>query len=180
MALFFDINLKDVFTNWITAAIILILGLIVGKMLGKISKKILHKFKLNKIIYTSTGIRSSLEEFIALFIEIFIYFIAITMALEQLNVANTVLNIVSGAIILFIFISMLLALKDILPNIFAGIYVLNKLQLKPGMLLGLDGIKGKVKEVTILETKLETKSKEMVYIPNSNFMKQKARILKSL
>jgi small-conductance mechanosensitive channel len=184
MVTLFNINIDDlvtkVFTKWILALIIILIGLILGKLVHKILNKVLRKLELNKLISKTTGLNSTMEESISVFVEYFIYFITFIIALDQLNITTTILNFISGAVIAFILISSLIAIKDFFPNFIAGIYIINKSGIKVGDFIGLNSIKGKIKEITLIETRVETKEKEIVYIPNSNFLKHKWKKLNSL
>ncbi len=166
-------RLSLIFTKWIAAFLILLVGLILGKLAGKVIKRVLSKMKLNHLIETSTGFSYSLEEMIALGVEYFIYFIAIVFALDQLSITTTILNIISGALTVFILLSILLAIKDLFPNIIAGIYILNKFRLRRGDEITINGIKGKIKETSLLEIQLITKENEIAHVPTSNFLKEK-------
>ncbi len=172
-------KLSLIFTKWIAAFLILLVGLIIGKISGKVTKRVLNKMKLNHLIETSTGFSYSLEEMTALGVEYFIYFIAIIFALDQLSITTTILNIISGALIAFILLSILLAIKDLFPNIIAGIYILNKFKLKKGGEITINGIKGKIKETSLTEIQLVTDENEIAHIPASNFLKEKWRFIRS-
>lgn len=173
-------KIGSLFTSWISAFIILIIGLILGKLAGKFLRKILNQLKLNQILNSSTGVKSTFEETFSLALEYFIYFLALIFALDQLNITTTILNIISGALITFILISLLIAIKDFMPNLIAGIYILNRFKkLKQGITITINGITGKIKEISLVEIKLETKDKDIVYITNSNFLKGSWKINKN-
>ena len=165
-------SLSSILTRWIAAFLILLIGLIIGKLVGRFTKKLLNRLKLNQIIEKSTGASYSIEEILSLSIEYFIYFIAVIFALDQLSISTTILNIISGALVVFILISILLAIKDVFPNVVAGIYILNKFKLKPGEKIAINGVKGKIKEISLMEIQIATKDKEIAYIPNANFLKK--------
>ena len=64
--------------------------------------------------------------YLAILFSYFIYFIAIIMALNQVGLTSAILNMLSGAVILLILISMILAIKDFVPNMVAGIFIFQK------------------------------------------------------
>lgn len=169
---------SGIFTKIVIAIIILLIGFIIGKILGRLLQKVLHEFEMDKALKKSAGINISLEHFLGSFLTYFIYFITIIMALNQLGLTTAILNMISGAVILLILISLILAIKDFVPNMMAGIFIYQKGIIKEGDIIALDKIKAKVIETTMMETKLESKNKDIIYIPNSLLIKKEIRKLK--
>lgn len=173
---------KEVFSGLINkvllAIIILLSGFIIGKVVSKIISKILAEFQLNKVFYDISGIKSHIEEIISHFVLYFIYFISIVTALRQLGIATEVLNIVSGVIIILIGIFILLSVKDFIPNIISGIIIHQKNLFSKEDRIEFKGITGKIKEITLLDTKLITKNGDIIIIPNVNLTKNEIIIKK--
>ena len=44
--------------------------------------------------------------------------------------------------------------------------------IKKGDIITIDGVKGKIIGITLLETKIETNNKEIIFIPNANVAKK--------
>ncbi len=164
--------LSGIFTKLVVAVIIILIGLIAGKLLGKLIHKTLHEVELNKILKKAAGIKISVEEIISTFITYFIYFIFIVMALNQLGLTTVVLHMISGAILIIIIISILLSIKDFIPNMFAGFFIHQKRFIKEGDIIQVDNTKGKVIHINLVETKIETKQGDIIYIPNSLLTKK--------
>ncbi|MBW2985054.1 mechanosensitive ion channel family protein [Candidatus Woesearchaeota archaeon] len=173
-----DLLLSGIFTKIVVAIIILLIGFIIGKILGRLLQKVLHEFETDKALKKSAGIHFSIEHLFGALLSYFIYFIAIIMALNQVGLTSAILNMLSGAVILLILISMILAIKDFVPNMVAGIFIFQKGIIKEGDIISFDKIKAKVVETTLIETKLESKSKDIIYIPNSALMKKEIKKLK--
>jgi len=167
--------LKDLFSGLVNkilvAVIILFIGFIVGKVVGKLLEKGLKQVSLNKMIKEVSGIRISFEEMIAHFVMYFIYFISIVMALRHIGIATDILNILSAVVIVLIGVFILLSVKDFIPNIISGIVLHQKGTIKKGEVIEVNKIKGKIEAMTLLETKLKTKSGDIIIIPNSNLTK---------
>ena len=159
--------LSGIFTKLVVAVIIVLIGLIFGKILGKFIQKALHEVELNKVIKKAAGIKISAEEIISTFITYFIYFIFIVMALNQLGITTVVLHMISGAILIIIIISILLSIKDFMPNMFAGLFIHQKAFIKEGDIIKVDNTEGKVIHINLVETKIERKKGDIIYIPNS-------------
>ena len=164
--------LSGIFTKLVVAVIIVLIGLVAGKLLGKFIHKLLHEVELNKLIKKSAGIKVSAEEMISSFVTYFIYFIFIVMALNQLGLTTVILHMMSGAILIIIIISILLSIKDFMPNMFAGFFIHRKRFIKEGDIIQVDNTKGKVVHINLVETKIETKKGDIIYIPNSLLTKK--------
>jgi len=164
-------NLLSGFVNKIlVAVIILLIGFILGKVATRLVEKGLKEIGLNKII-KDVGVKIPLEGIISNFVLYFIYFISIIMALSHLEIATGVLNTLSAVIIILIGIFVVLSVKDFIPNIISGIILHQKSMIKEGDIILINDMKGKVKEITLLDTKLETKSGDLIIVPNSNLTK---------
>ena len=164
--------LSCIFTKLVVAVIVVLIGLVAGKLLGKFIHKLLHEIELNKLIKKSAGIKVSAEEIISSFVTYFIYFIFIVMALNQLGLTTVILHMISGAILIIIIISILLSIKDFMPNMFAGFFIHRKRFIKEGDIIQVDNTKGKVVHINLVETKIETKKGDIIYIPNSLLTKK--------
>jgi small-conductance mechanosensitive channel len=105
------------------------------------------------------------------FVLYFVYFISIIMALHYLGIATDILNIISGVVMLMIAIFVILSVKDFIPNVISGIVIHQKSLIKIGDKITTNNISGKVVEITLLDTKLKTKSGDIIIIPNSNLTK---------
>lgn len=160
------------FTNRIIVAlIILLIGFIVAKILSRITEKALKEVRLNVIVREITGIKISFAEIISHFILYFVYFVSIIMALRHIGIATDVLNILSGVIILLIGIFILLSVKDFIPNVISGIFIHQKSTIKAGDVITVNDVTGRVTEVTLVDTRIKTKSGDLIIIPNSNLTK---------
>ncbi|MCP3682911.1 MAG: mechanosensitive ion channel [bacterium] len=170
-------TIKDVFSgilnNLIIAAIILLIGFIAGRLLGKFVHKLLHEIELNKAIRLSTGIKLSLEEIISTFVSYFTYFVSFVLALDQLGVDTLVFNIIAAGVIVVIVLSALLAVKDFIPNVVAGFFIKQKGLIKKGDKIKFGDLEGKIVQIELIETRLETKKKDMIFVPNSAILKGK-------
>jgi small-conductance mechanosensitive channel len=167
-----------VFTKFVVAIIILLIGFIIGKLLGKIIQRALHEIELNNLLQRATGIKISLEEIISSFITYFIYFITVIMALSQIGLTTTVLNMISAAIIVIIILSVFLGIKDFVPNMIAGIFIHQKRFINKGDRIKVKDIEGKIIHINLVETRIETKQKDIIYIPNSMLTKSEVTVIK--
>jgi small conductance mechanosensitive channel len=174
LSMIYDPNtlLPPIFMKSIVAIIILIIGFVFGRIAGRLLQKVFHEIELNTILKKATGIKIALEEVISKIVTYFIYFIAIIWALNELGLTTTILTMVSGAALVLILVSMLLVIKDFIPNAFAGFLIHRRRQIKIGDKIKTDGIEGKITRISLVETEIKTKQGDIIYIPNSLLTKR--------
>ncbi|MBD3313356.1 mechanosensitive ion channel [Candidatus Woesearchaeota archaeon] len=158
---------KDWYARLLAAVIILLIGIIIGKIIERVIYKLLHDLDIDGMIKNAARISIRFEKGVSVSAKYFIYFITIIMVLNQLNVTTTVLQMLSGAIIIIFIISIILAIKDFVPNTFAGFFLYRNKFIKEGEFIKVKGMEGRVVEINLIETKLETRDGDIVYIPNS-------------
>ncbi|MDP6642195.1 MAG: mechanosensitive ion channel [Candidatus Nanoarchaeia archaeon] len=174
----FDLNAQNIIIKLITAIIILLIGFVVARILSNLTKKVLHELETNKILKGQAGVKIQIEEFSSSIIKYIIYFIAIIMALNQLGLTTTLLYILLTIILVILVGFIILAFKDFIPNIVAGFMIHQKDKIKSGDKIKVKDIEGKVVHVNLVETRIITKKKDTVYIPNSMLTKNEVIILK--
>ena len=117
---FFSPIFSQFFSQIVLAVIILLIGFTIGKIFGKFLQKVLHEASLDRTLERTLHVRTFAEEILGMLITYFVYFVAVVMAINQLGLTKTILFILSAAIIVLLTISAILAIKDLMPNIFAG------------------------------------------------------------
>jgi small conductance mechanosensitive channel len=160
------------------ALIILLIGFIIGRLLGKVVQRLLGELEINSILKQATKKKIPVEKIAADIVKYFVYFIVVIMALNQLGVTTTILYMVAGAIILIAILSVFLGVKDFIPNFFAGLLIHRKKFIKVGDMIKVKGIKGEIIHINLVETRIKTKSGDIIYIPNSNLTKEEVVKLK--
>src|SRR3989338_2086573 len=105
-----------------------------------------------------------------------LFCIGIAFALDVLGLASFIGYVFSAIILLIIIGSFLVASKDFLPNIIAGIMIYRKKLFTVNETIEIDFCEGKVISFNLFETKLKTKSGDIIHIPNS-FITQKKLVL---
>jgi len=167
--------LKDIFTGGVVQFLIavttLIIGFIIGKILGKLIEKLLNSVNVNSSLKRSAGITYPISEIIGIIISYCVYAITVLLVLKQLHLTDQVVNIVIIITLVIIIVSIILGAKDFTPNFMAGIMLHTKKYLEEGDLIKFRDVEGKVIRISMLETLLETKSKEIIYVPNSLLVK---------
>lgn len=160
-------SFSGLISKFIVAIIVLLIGFIIGKVLGRLVYKFLHSFEVNEALENLSGVKMSLEEIAEHFTTYFVYFVTIVMVLQQIGIATTILHMISAGIIVIIILSTFLGIKDFIPNAIAGFFILRNKFIKVGDVIKVKGMQGKISEITIVETKIETKNGDLIFIPNS-------------
>jgi small-conductance mechanosensitive channel len=156
----------------IIAAVILLVGFLAGRIIGNLVMQLLHEIGLD-VLTKRTGIGVSFEKLLGIIITYGIYFLALVMALNVLGLDSFVLNVLAYAIIATLLVSVLLSVKDFLPNIFAGFFIHRKGMIREGDKVHVDGMAAKVVKTDVMEVKLQTDKGDTIFVPNSLFVKRK-------
>jgi small-conductance mechanosensitive channel len=162
--------LKPIFSKVLVAVIVLLIGFIIGKLAGKILQWFLRTLKINKRIKDITGTQFRAEQFLSGTLSTGIYFIVIIMALTVLGMAPLIVTILSIGIIVLIFAMVILSIKDFVPNYVDGFRVRQRLD--EGDKVIIKNVSGRVQDMTWTDVKIIVKNGDVLYIPNSLFLKE--------
>ena len=163
----------------IIAVLFLLFGFIIGRLAGKFLLKMMKEIEINKMVYETFRIKLNLDQLLSSVVSIVIYFFAIVAALEQLQLANTLLYLLSFAIIIVAVVSTFLAVRDFFPNLISGFYLHTRERFKEGVNIEVGDIKGQLVHIDLMHTKIKTKSGDLLFIPNDTVAKSKIKILKN-
>ena len=167
--------LKDYFFQIIIGTLILLIGFIIGTFAKKISKKALEEINFNKILRT-INYHNDGEEILSSILSYIIYLISIIFFLTELGITSIVLYLILGAILMVVILTFLVGIKDLIPNFVAWTIIKSKSKLKEGTKVEIKEIKGTIENVGLLETEIRTINDDLLYVPNSLFIKSKFRI----
>ena len=162
---------SGVATPLLVGLIIFVLGITLGKLLEKLALSILKKIELNASIRKAAGIRLQLEESIAYALKYLTYIITILFVLNKLGFSAFIANIVAATLIVVIFASVLLSIKDFFPNFVAGMAIYRKGIIHVGDHITYRNINGVVSHAGLLEVKVMTPKGDELYIPTSMLIK---------
>jgi len=163
--------LSQIATNFVLAAVTVLLGLILGKLLGKLLQVILNQFELD-VTLKGAGLELPLEQMIASLLTYTIYVLSIIFALTILGIAEHVVNIIAIIAGIIIIIYMFLGLKDFVPNAIAGIILSRRKTINKGARLSAHGMTGTVTHFTLIDTKMMTDDGDLIAIPNIILIRQ--------
>lgn len=146
----------------LAALIIIIFGLILAEFFGRLSFELISRISVHQ--------SREVTIMISRIVQMVVGFIVFILALQVLGISSNVLTIILVILLSTTAIVFLVGVKDMLPNIVAGMYLSSKL--KSGNKINLDKIKGKVEKVTALSTIIKT-SKGRLRIPNKELFNQR-------
>ena len=140
--------------NIVMAAVVMVLGLYIAKFVRRLSVKLTSKISKNQ---TLSGLFSSIVYFSFIGIVLF-------TVLSILNLDKAVTSILAGAGILGL--ALAFAFQDIAANFMSGIFISFRKPLKVGDIVQIKDYMGKVKEINLRDTIIETFQGKTVIIPN--------------
>ncbi|MBI4441087.1 mechanosensitive ion channel [Candidatus Woesearchaeota archaeon] len=151
---------------------VLLIGGIIGKLVEKTVGRTLHELELNILFRRMLGTKVMLEELLSGAAKWLIYVMTLLIALKQLGIENIVLYTLLGSILLFCLIGLLLGLRDFIPNAVSGLLLYKRGTITEGDIIKVKDIEGRVKSITLVQTILETKNKDSIYIPNAALVRE--------
>lgn len=166
---------QSYFYTIIIGIVILLVGFGLGILAKKVIHKILKEVALNRV-FSKVGFTADLESILSNIVSFFIYLITIVFFLNQLGIASIVLYLIVGAILMLFILTVLVGLKDVIPNFFAWILIQRKGKIKEGYTVNVKEVYGKVEKVGYLETEIKTENGDHLYVPNKLFIKSKVKV----
>jgi small-conductance mechanosensitive channel len=140
--------------NIVLAAVVMVIGFYIAKFIRKITYKLIDKISKN---LTLNNLFSSIVYFSCIGIVLF-------TVLTILNLDKAVTSILAGAGILGL--ALAFAFQDIAANFMSGIFISFRKPLKVGDIVQIKEYMGKVIEINLRDTLVETFQGKTVIIPN--------------
>lgn len=158
----------------IGALLTAVLGLVLGKIAGNTIKRVLKGMEINQILKEQLNLKIPLEQTLSYIIAGIIYLITLILTLTQLGVETRVLKYIALMTAFILVLFSFLAFKDWVPNLVAGFYLTKTKKIKTGDTIKVKGVTGRVKNISLLETRVDT-GKEEIFIPNSIMIKSEVK-----
>ncbi len=155
----------------VSALLIILFGLLIANIINNLLRKLLRDVEINKIIKEQLKLRFNLSETLSSIVKYLIYAVTFIIVLSKLGIPTRTLQIVFIGIILFFVVFIILAFKDWIPNLVSGFYILRNKNLKIGDRIKINNLQGRIIKINLIETKIETNNKEIIFIPNSSITK---------
>ena len=152
----------------VTAVLIILMGFIIGKIIQKIIMKLLDLIELDKWFTKATGFKLSIEDILSNVVAYVIYFIAIVIALNKLEITTPVVKTIIIVLAVLLILLFFFGIRDIFANLFAGLVVRVTKNLKLGEHIKVKDkdVEGKIININLLNVQIETDKEELVFIPN--------------
>ncbi len=148
------------FTKVSVAMLTLFIGFIIAKLAGKIAKKVLAEAELNRIL-VAAGFKP-LSDALGVIIEYVIYAATILVILQQFGLTYIVLGIISIIGIIVVLFSLLLALRDFIPNAVVGLFIRRKMKKFLGKKVQIGTVSGTLEHVGIIRSTVRDKDEHCV------------------
>lgn len=173
-----DKILAQFFGKIIVAVVILLIGFILGRIAGRIIYRIMHEIEFDKALKRG-GMHFTVEKPVSHLVTYFIYFMAIIWALNAIGLTTTILNMISAAALVLIIVSILIAIKDFIPNVISSFFIFKKRLIEEGDIIKIDNLQGKVKNISLIETEILTRKGDIIHIPNATLTNKELIVRKS-
>jgi small conductance mechanosensitive channel len=162
----------------IIGIVLLLVGFGVGILVKKILQRVLKEMKLNSVM-AKVNVTYDLEKWISSIASYIIYLVTIVIFLDNLGLGSVVLYLVVGAILMLIILTSLVGLKDVIPNFIAWLLIQKRGNVQEGRNIDIKEISGHVEKIGYLETEIKTERGDILYVPNSLFLKSKFKVKKA-
>ena len=161
----------------IIALIMLLTGFIAGRLVGRIVGRLLHEIEVDRTL-EKRGWTMPIEESAATLVSYLIYFGAILVAINHIGLTQVFLYMITGGAVLLVVVGTLLGIKDFIPNFIAGIFMYRKQMYRVGQSVIIKNVEGNVRQINIIETQIDTKEGDRIFIPNSLLIKSQVVVKK--
>jgi small conductance mechanosensitive channel len=165
-------TLKSYALDIIVGIIILLVGFGLGILAKKVVRRVLKEIHLNRVM-SNVGITHNIEKAVTNIVMYLIYLFTIIYFLDYLGITSVVVYLIAGAILALLILTLLVGLKDVIPNFFAWIILQRKGKVIVGRRVDVKEISGVVEKIGYLETEIKTEREDILYVPNSLFLKTK-------
>ncbi|PIN99653.1 hypothetical protein COT72_05235 [archaeon CG10_big_fil_rev_8_21_14_0_10_43_11] len=155
-----------------SAGVYALVGLFVVSVLNKFIRSILRDKEVASM-FARVGITPHILDFTANIIRYYLYFIVLLVVLGRLGVSSVLMDILVFVLIIAVVVAAALALRNIIPNAAAGIYISSTNIIKRGDSIEVAGVSGKVREIDLVHTVLDKNKSEKIIIPNTMLIKHK-------
>ncbi len=161
----------------IYSLLILFVGFGVGIIVKKVTLRLGQEIGLNKI-FRKVGVTHNVEAILSFVLSAIIYLITIVLFLRYLGIDEYILYLIVGAVLMLLILTVIVGLKDVIPNFVAWVVIQQKGHVQEGKQVEVNEISGVVEKIGFLETEIKTEKGDVLYVPNSLFLKSKLWVRK--
>src|SRR3989338_8431760 len=147
--------LEEHFYKIIVGVVILLVGFVIGTLVKRLLLRSLKEIGLNKMT-NKIGLTRNFEKMISHSAAYLIYLFTIISFLENLGLKSVVLYLLAGGILALLILTVLVGLKDIIPNFVGWFYLKRGNAVREGWKINIREIEGVVEHMGYLETEIQT------------------------
>ena len=172
MAELFTNPLADaVIINLLSAGIYLVLGVILISLLMRIISSFLRDKDVKNML-SRIGVEQHGLDIILSASRLYLYFMLFLIVLGRLGISSVLTDLIIVLLVVSVIGIILLALRNIIPNAAAGVYMSSTKMINKGDRIRVDKFEGVVEETTLINTVLKRKGEEKIIIPNALLIKK--------
>ncbi len=164
-------NIIPTLFSLIRAIIVIIIGIIVTKIITDLLRRMLDAKWVDELLF-NLGYDVAVKDLLIIIVKYVLYFITFVVAIAQFGFGTFIVEGILFMIILIFGFILIYSMKDLIPNISAGIIISRHRLFKVGDKIQIEGHKGIVREFTIVHTKIEDELGRIIVIPNSRIVKE--------
>jgi small conductance mechanosensitive channel len=168
--------LWNILIHFVIAITIAIVGVFMGRAFGRVARGIVERLELTQDL-DEAGVKFQPEMFAENIVKYIVYIASFIAALNYLGITPVIFNILFVAMIIIVVLAIFLSLKDFVPNIISGIYVISINKIRKGDNIKVNGVSGIVTDISLTETTLLNNGNKII-MPNSTIMKNQIIIQK--
>lgn len=158
-------------TDLAVAAIVLFSGLVIARIASLLIDTGLRSVRFNDALREGFGIPFNVSGILSQFVLWSVSAITVLWALSIIGISALVITVLAVLGIVIIAFSIVITLRDLLPNMIAGFEMHRKGFFSEGDVVSLDGERARVLEAGLLETILERDSMRII-IPNAMLLRR--------
>ena len=159
-------SLTPEFFALLRAIIVIVIGLIITKIVVDILRKLIKTEGVKNFI-KGLGYEETILDLPILILKYLFYFITLMIAIAQFGFGVIVIEVILAIIVLAFGFLIIFSLKDLIPNLAAGIWIAREKPFKVGDKVRIGLYEGEVKSFTLTVTQIEDENGRIIMIPNS-------------
>ena len=149
-----------------SAIIILFIGIVIANLSSKLIKRLIRESKTHKFANKKLGKDLKLDIYLSSLTKYSLYVLTFLLVLKEIGVDASQLRMAVFTVLIVLVVLIVLGFKEVIPSALFGLYLLQSKKIKTGSTININGVKGKVIGVNLVETRVETEQNEEISIPN--------------
>ena len=148
------------------AIIVIVAGIIITKIVVDVLRKLIKTEGVKNFI-KGLGYEETILDLPILILKYLFYFVTLMIAIAQFGFGVIVIEIILAILVLTFGFLIIYSLKDLIPNLAAGIWIARERPFKVGDKVRVGLYEGEVKSFSLTVTQIEDENGRIIMIPNS-------------